>query len=187
MSGLLYTEAFILQKVFNSLTEKLNSLISYISGFYSGKLKDAGCDSFSLFTGGIYMSSLAPYFYSVKNIKKAENLLEYSKNILSLQIKDQEKSLADFSDYRFSIEDIEKFSCVVPSYELIQTGDILINYKNPNSHLGIILKSGKSKNEILILTVEEKNRLWKLVLKKITVYRSQDDELSIHLYPNLPQ
>lgn len=147
---------FLLQKDFNSLTEKLNSLISYISGFYSGKLKDAGCDSFSLFTGGIYMSSLAPYFYSVKNIKKAENLLEYSKNILSLQIKDQEKSLADFSDYRFSIEDIEKFSCVVPSYELIQTGDILVNYKNPNSHLGIILKSGKSKNEILILTVEEK-------------------------------
>ena len=37
------------------------------------------------------------------------------------------------------------------------------------------------------LTVEEKNRLWKLILKKVTVYRSQDDELSIHLYPNLPQ
>lgn len=36
-------------------------------------------------------------------------------------------------------------------------------------------------------TVEEKNRLWKLVLKKVTVYRSQDDDLSIHLYPNLPQ
>ena len=36
-------------------------------------------------------------------------------------------------------------------------------------------------------TTEEKNRLWKLVLKKVTVYRSQDDELSIHLYSNLPQ
>ena len=36
-------------------------------------------------------------------------------------------------------------------------------------------------------TTEEKNRLWKLILKKVTVYRSQDDELSIHLYPNLPQ
>ena len=36
-------------------------------------------------------------------------------------------------------------------------------------------------------TTEEKNRLWKLVLKKVTVYRSQEDELTIHLYPNLPQ
>ena len=36
-----------------------------------------------------------------------------------------------------------------------------------------------------ILTILEKNQLWKLVLKKVTVYRSQDDELSIQLYPNL--
>ena len=36
-------------------------------------------------------------------------------------------------------------------------------------------------------TTEEKNRLWKLVLKKNAVYRSQEDELTIHLYPNLPQ
>lgn len=36
-------------------------------------------------------------------------------------------------------------------------------------------------------TAEEKNQLWKLVLKKVTVYRSQAGELSIHLYPNLPQ
>ena len=38
-----------------------------------------------------------------------------------------------------------------------------------------------------ILTILEKNQLWKLVLKRVTVYRSQDDELSIQLYPNLPQ
>ena len=38
-----------------------------------------------------------------------------------------------------------------------------------------------------ILTILEKNQLWKLVLKKVTVYRSQDDDLSIQLYPNLPK
>lgn len=38
-----------------------------------------------------------------------------------------------------------------------------------------------------ILTILEKNQLWKLVLKKVTVYPSQDDELSIQLYPNLPK
>ena len=28
---------------------------------------------------------------------------------------------------------------------------------------------------------------WKPVLKKVTVYRSREDKLSIRLYPNLPQ
>ena len=38
-----------------------------------------------------------------------------------------------------------------------------------------------------ILTLEEKNRLWKLVLKKVTIYRSPDDEITIRLHPNLPK
>ena len=38
-----------------------------------------------------------------------------------------------------------------------------------------------------LLTVEEKNRLWKLVLKKATIYRSPDDEVVIRIYPNLPK
>ena len=38
-----------------------------------------------------------------------------------------------------------------------------------------------------LLTVEEKNRLWKLVLKKTTIYRSPDDDVVIRVYPNLPK
>ncbi len=38
-----------------------------------------------------------------------------------------------------------------------------------------------------LLSIEEKNQLWKLVMKKATVYRTQDDKLMIHVYPNLPQ
>lgn len=38
-----------------------------------------------------------------------------------------------------------------------------------------------------ILTAAEKNRLWKLVLQKATVYRTSDGELSVHIYPNLPK
>lgn len=38
-----------------------------------------------------------------------------------------------------------------------------------------------------ILTTEEKNRLWKLVLKKVTAYRTPDGELSVHIYPKLPR
>ena len=38
-----------------------------------------------------------------------------------------------------------------------------------------------------ILSPAEKNRLWKLVMKKATVYRSQDDILTVNIYPNLPK
>ena len=38
-----------------------------------------------------------------------------------------------------------------------------------------------------ILSPAEKNRLWKLVMKKATVYRSQDDKLMVSIYPNLPK
>ena len=38
-----------------------------------------------------------------------------------------------------------------------------------------------------ILTVAEKNRLWKLVMRKATVYRSPENKLSIQIYPRLPK
>ena len=38
-----------------------------------------------------------------------------------------------------------------------------------------------------ILTVAEKNRLWKLVMRKATVYRSPDSKLTVNIYPNLPK
>ena len=37
------------------------------------------------------------------------------------------------------------------------------------------------------LSLEEKNRLWKLVLKKVTIYRSPDNEITIRLHPNPPK
>ena len=37
------------------------------------------------------------------------------------------------------------------------------------------------------LSVKEKNMLWKEVLEKVTVFRSQSDEISIQIYPRLPQ
>ena len=38
-----------------------------------------------------------------------------------------------------------------------------------------------------LLEIGEKNRLWKLVLKRVTVYRSPDDKLEVNIYPNLPK
>ncbi|MGN0312685.1 MAG: recombinase family protein [Lachnospiraceae bacterium] len=36
------------------------------------------------------------------------------------------------------------------------------------------------------LSVPEKNSLWKIVIEKITIYRTPDGEFSIHVYPKLP-
>lgn len=36
------------------------------------------------------------------------------------------------------------------------------------------------------LSVEEKNRLWKIVMERITAYRTPGGEASIHIYPKLP-
>ena len=38
-----------------------------------------------------------------------------------------------------------------------------------------------------LLEIEEKNRLWKLVLKRVTVYRSSEDKLEVNIYPNPPK
>ena len=38
-----------------------------------------------------------------------------------------------------------------------------------------------------VLTVEERNRLWKLVLRRATIYRTPEGEMRIHIYPNLPR
>ena len=38
-----------------------------------------------------------------------------------------------------------------------------------------------------ILNPEEKNRLWKIVLEKITVYKTKSDEFSLHIYPKVPR
>lgn len=38
-----------------------------------------------------------------------------------------------------------------------------------------------------VLTIAGKNRLCKLVMKKATIYRTPDGELSVHIYPKLPR
>ena len=37
------------------------------------------------------------------------------------------------------------------------------------------------------LTATEKNELWKMVMEKITAYRTPEGEFSIHIYPKLPK
>lgn len=36
------------------------------------------------------------------------------------------------------------------------------------------------------LSIAEKNSLWKIVMEKITMYRTPDGDFSMHIYPKLP-
>ena len=38
-----------------------------------------------------------------------------------------------------------------------------------------------------VLAIADKNRLQKLVMKKATVYRTSEGELSVHIYPKIPR
>ena len=38
-----------------------------------------------------------------------------------------------------------------------------------------------------IFPLQRKNSLWKIVLEKITVFRTPEGEFSLHLYPKLPR
>ena len=59
--------------------------------------------------------------------------------------------------------------------------------KKETAHSQIIPAAQQILESYPILSMAEKNRLWKLVLKKATIYRSLDDEVTIRIYPNLPK
>ena len=75
--------------------------------------------------------------------------------------------------------------------QLQESEEDLLKQKNADNqqetiHAQIIPAAQHILESYPLLTVEEKNRLWKLVLKKATIYRSPDDEVVIRIYPNLP-
>ena len=57
--------------------------------------------------------------------------------------------------------------------------------KEKQAAMDIIPTTQQILNNYDVLTMAEKNRLWKLVLKKTTVYRTPAGELSVHIYPRL--
>ena len=59
--------------------------------------------------------------------------------------------------------------------------------KEKQAAMDIIPTTQQILNNYDVLTIAEKNRLWKLVLKKTTVYRTPAGELSVHIYPRLPK
>lgn len=50
----------------------------------------------------------------------------------------------------------------------------------------IILTTQKILDSDPHLSIAEKNSLWKIVMEKITMYRTPDGDFSMHIYPKLP-
>lgn len=83
-------------------------------------------------------------------------------NVLNKEIQKLQSSENDLLKRRAANEQSEKnIAEIIPT-----TQHILENYEH--------------------LSISEKNSLWKIVLEKITVYRPQNGEFDIHIYPKLP-
>ncbi|MCD8336220.1 MAG: recombinase family protein [Lachnospiraceae bacterium] len=56
-----------------------------------------------------------------------------------------------------------------------------------NAEKEIIPAAQKLLDSYQQLTILEKNKLWKMVLEKVTIYRTPEGEISLHIYPKLPK
>ncbi len=120
--------------------------------------KNAGTDSFGLFTGAVSMSDFASQILSKQNITKAVNLQNYSKNILSLTSESSRLSFMEKADEcRFNFEDIKNASVIICDYSKIRAGDLLL-YKDSNkSQVCIVYDTGNGKtiNDFTVITINE--------------------------------
>ena len=73
----------------------------------------------------------------------------------------------------------------------IKEANLLQRQKDGNQQEKIVSRLIPATQHILEnytdLSIGEKNQLWKLVMKKATVYRSQDDALTVEIYPSVPK
>ena len=160
---------FMKMKIQKQLSRKMNydwdikmkaySQKSFIPGECSGYLKGAGCDGFGMFTGCVFMSGLEDKIFA--ETKDAANLRNYSKNSIT-SINFDESGLYsttdDFSpDSRYSIEDFEKFSLVIPSYSLIRAGDLLLLNSDGEKDLCIVssVKNSTDKSGIEVIAINK--------------------------------
>lgn len=114
---------------------------------------------------GKFMGSMAPYGYRAYLEKGIYTTEMFTKRNLALE--------NEIKQLRKSEEDLLKQKSEGKQKEV--------------AHTQIIPAAQHILESYPILTLEEKNRLWKLVLKKVTIYRSPDDEITIQIHPNLPK
>ncbi|QEN05319.1 hypothetical protein EW093_11545 [Thiospirochaeta perfilievii] len=114
-----------------------------------------GVDSLGLLSGSIAMTSFYTKILGIENDKKSKTLDDYykmgktedgkvSSDLLDSEGEPQFTLLGeyDLDKIRFTREDIERSSVIIPDLSLIQPGDLLVNTTNGRTEVGIVVDSG---------------------------------------------
>lgn len=129
-----------------------------------------------------------------KNDNRYQNALEMVQSKISELIKQQDH-LCDLLEKEVYSPDLFNRRNAVIESELVQLKkdeeDLLSKIENQSQKetqaVNFIPSAQRLLDNYDKLSVKEKNMLWKEVLEKVTVFRSQSDEISIQIYPRLPQ
>ena len=129
-----------------------------------------------------------------KNDNKYQNALEMVQNKIK-ELIEQQDTLCDLLEKKTYSQDLFNRRNAVLESELAQLkldeADLLSKIENQSQKetqaVNFIPSAQRLLDNYDQLSVKEKNMLWKEVLEKVTVFRSQSDEINIQIYPRLPQ
>ena len=129
-----------------------------------------------------------------KNDNKHQIALEMVQNKIK-ELIEQQDNLCDLLEKKtYSLDLFNRRNAVIEA-ELAQLkqdeADLLSKIENQSQKetqaVNFIPTAQRLLDNYDTLSIKEKNMLWKEVLEKVTVFRSQSDETSIQIYPRLPQ
>lgn len=134
----------------------------------------------------------------VADIPKNDNKYQNALEMVQKKIKEliaQQDNLCDLLEKQVYSPDLFNRRNAVIESELAQLkkdeADLLSKIENQSQKetqaVNFIPSAQRLLDNYSQLSVKEKNMLWKEVLEKVTVFRSQSDEVSIQIYPRLPQ
>ncbi len=114
------------------------------------QLKYAGCDSLGMLSGIIGMSELEKKIPNINGELPAEKLNQKTKDLENTIKEDIKNSSIIGNEYkllRYTISDLEKITTVVPTYDEIQLGDLLIRIRGGEVNIAVVIETGTENND----------------------------------------
>ena len=129
-----------------------------------------------------------------KNDNKYQNALEMVQNKIK-ELIEQQDTLCDLLEAKTYSQDLFNRRNALIESELeklkLDEADLLSKIEDQSQKetqaVNFIPSAQRLLDNYGQLSVKEKNMLWKEILEKVTVFRSQSDEINIEIYPRLPQ
>ncbi|MBN2617322.1 MAG: hypothetical protein JXR64_03295 [Spirochaetales bacterium] len=101
--------------------------------------KIAGIDSLGMLMGAISMSDIDGNVLNVFNTEVNKELDDFNKSQPEFHVTNESNVLN--KPYRFTRADIERSSVLLPDLSMARPGDILVNFTNNESRIGIIISA----------------------------------------------